>query len=174
MASADDRLPSCPIPLHEYPNVLLAHGGGGSLMKDLIDKIFRRAFRSGDDGLDHDAAELVLNSPRLAFTTDSFVVRPLFFPGGDIGSLAVHGTVNDLAMSGAEPLVLSAGFILEDSQCSDFLSEPLDVLVRIPILDTHKHQKAFADLTDHPPTGFDLSPRHTLNHSSHIKLHLAQ
>ena len=92
----------------------MAHGGGGRLQQQLIEKLFLAAF-GGDRALPpQDAATLQLPSQRLAFTTDSYVVQPLFFPGGDIGSLAVHGTVNDLSMVGARPLYLSAGFILEE------------------------------------------------------------
>ncbi|HEY3324493.1 MAG TPA: hydrogenase expression/formation protein HypE [Planctomycetota bacterium] len=105
---------SCPLPLERYPEVLLAHGGGGKLMHQLIEKMFVPAFSNSTLGVRHDSAVLDIGGAKLAFTTDSFVVRPLFFPGGDIGSLAVHGTVNDLAMSGARPLYLSAGFILEE------------------------------------------------------------
>ncbi|MCB2155372.1 hydrogenase expression/formation protein HypE [bacterium] len=107
-----DFAASCPIPLSDYPHVLMAHGGGGRLMQQLIDRLFMAAFGSPDDP--HDAAVLTPGTERVAFTTDSFVVRPLFFPGGDIGSLAVHGTVNDLAMRGARPMALSCGFILEE------------------------------------------------------------
>jgi hydrogenase expression/formation protein HypE len=106
---------SCPLPLSDYPTVQLAHGGGGRLSQILIEKLFLEAFRNPIlEGL-HDGAVLELaGGGRLAFSTDTFVVRPLFFPGGDIGSLAVHGTVNDVAMCGARPLALSAGFILEE------------------------------------------------------------
>jgi hydrogenase expression/formation protein HypE len=105
---------ACPIPIKDYPQILMAHGGGGNLMNQLIEKIFLPAF--SDDCLDarHDGAVLPFGHARLAFTTDSYVIHPLFFPGGDIGSMAVHGTVNDLAMCGARPLYLSAGFILEE------------------------------------------------------------
>ena len=106
--------PACPIPIREYPRVLLAHGGGGKLMRDLLEKMFFSAFGPAPAEGRHDAAVLPFPSGRLAFTTDSYVVRPLVFPGGDIGSMAVHGTVNDLAMSGARPLWLSAAFILEE------------------------------------------------------------
>ncbi len=112
--SATGFIPECPLPIRSYGAVTMAHGGGGRLMHDLIDGIFRAAF--ADPALDagHDGAELELPGSRLAFTTDSYVVRPLFFPGGDIGTLAVNGTVNDLAMCGARPVALSAGFILEE------------------------------------------------------------
>src|SRR3990172_5665868 len=110
--SADVVL-SCPLPI-DHPHVLLAHGGGGRVMHRLIEQVFLPAF--GNPLLDarHDAAVADLGGARGAVTTDSYVVRPLFFPGGDIGSLAVNGTVNDLAMAGARPLYLSAGFILEE------------------------------------------------------------
>ncbi|MBE9169122.1 hydrogenase expression/formation protein HypE [Pleurocapsales cyanobacterium LEGE 06147] len=104
---------SCPIPIEQYPNVLLAHGGGGKLMHQLIEKLFLATFGTANS-VPHDAATLHLSGNRIALTTDSYVVRPLFFPGGDIGSLAINGTVNDLAMAGARPLYLSAGFILEE------------------------------------------------------------
>ncbi|HUA36902.1 MAG TPA: hydrogenase expression/formation protein HypE [Candidatus Sulfopaludibacter sp.] len=105
---------SCPIPISQYPHVLLAHGGGGRLMHQLIGKMFLAAFRNPLLETQHDSTVVALTGKRLAFTTDSYVVRPLFFPGGDVGSLAVHGTVNDLAMSGARPLYLSAAFIIEE------------------------------------------------------------
>ncbi len=108
----DFRL-SCPIPIEQYPHVLLAHGGGGRLMNQLIEKMFLSVFGPGSSGL-HDSVVLPWPKDHLVFTTDSFVVHPLFFPGGDIGALAVYGTVNDLAMSGATPLYLSVGFILEE------------------------------------------------------------
>jgi hydrogenase expression/formation protein HypE len=104
---------SCPIPTQHYPQILLAHGGGGRLMHQLIEQMFVPVFGS-PDRVQHDAATLALSGQRIAFTTDSYVVQPLFFPGGNIGSLAVHGTVNDLAMAGARPLYLSLGFILEE------------------------------------------------------------
>ena len=104
----------CPIPIQQYPQILLAHGGGGALMRDLIEKMFVPLFANPELAARHDGALLTPPAGRLAFTTDSYVVRPLFFPGGDIGSLAVHGSVNDLAMCGARPLFLSAGFILEE------------------------------------------------------------
>ncbi len=109
---------TCPVPLGDGGKILLAHGGGGRLTRDLVERIFVPAFRNDTLAALHDSA--VLERPpgagggRLAFTTDSFVVRPLFFPGGDVGKLAVTGTVNDLAMAGARPLYLSLGFILEE------------------------------------------------------------
>lgn len=105
---------SCPVPHHAGAVVQMAHGGGGRMMQRLLDQIVIPAFRNPTLEQRHDCAIIAANSRRLAFTTDSFVVRPLFFPGGDIGSLAVNGTVNDLAMGGARPLWLSASFILEE------------------------------------------------------------
>ena len=106
---------SCPLPLDEAATVQMAHGGGGRLMRGLIEGLFLPAFAGGRRrGPPHDSAVVEIGGARLAFTTDTFVVRPLFFPGGDIGSLAVYGTVNDLAMAGARPLYLSAGFVLEE------------------------------------------------------------
>jgi hydrogenase expression/formation protein HypE len=105
---------SCPLPIFDYKQIMLGHGSGGKLTAELIEKIFLPAFSNPIlDKLD-DQALLTIGGARLAFTTDSFVVTPIFFPGGDIGRLAVHGTVNDLAMSGARPLYLSAAFILEE------------------------------------------------------------
>lgn len=109
-----DFNPQCPLPITDYPNVLLAHGGGGKLMHQLIEKLIVPAFANDPLHARHDSAILNLGNTRIAFTTDSFVVRPMFFPGGDIGSLAVNGTVNDLAMSGARPVFLSTGLIIEE------------------------------------------------------------
>jgi hydrogenase expression/formation protein HypE len=106
--------PACPLPLEHYPRVLLAHGGGGKLMHDLLSKVILPAFENPLAAAQHDASVFNVGQQRLAFTTDSYVVKPLFFPGGDLGSLAVHGTVNDLAMAGARPLYLSAAFIIEE------------------------------------------------------------
>jgi hydrogenase expression/formation protein HypE len=115
---------NCPVPLEQYPNVLLAHGGGGKLTHQLVERMFLPLFRNPELEARHDGAVLEIASAKLAFTTDSYVVRPLFFPGGDIGTLAINGTVNDLAMCGAEPLYLSAGFIIEEGF-------PMDSLYRI-------------------------------------------
>jgi len=109
-----DFTPVCPIPISQYPQVLMAHGGGGRLMHQLIGRMFLAAFRNPLLETQHDSTVVELTGKKIAFTTDSYVVRPLFFPGGDVGSMAVHGTVNDLAMSGAHPLYLSAAFIIEE------------------------------------------------------------
>jgi hydrogenase expression/formation protein HypE len=113
---------SCPVPVASVDRVLLAHGGGGRLMHRLIEDVFISAFGNPLGEARHDAAVAEINGARLAFTTDSYVVNPLFFPGGDIGSLAVNGTVNDLAMAGARPLYLSAGFIIEEGLSMETLS----------------------------------------------------
>lgn len=105
---------SCPLPLRDYPSIVLGHGGGGQLSNELIEHIFVPAFRNTALEVMADSSVLPRLHGRLAFSTDSYVVQPLFFPGGSIGDLAVHGTVNDLAMSGAKPLYLSAAFILEE------------------------------------------------------------
>lgn len=105
---------ACPLPIFEHKQIVLGHGSGGKLTADLIEKVFLPAFTNPAlDRLD-DQAVVHINGSKLAFTTDSFVVTPIFFPGGDIGRLAVNGTVNDLAMSGARPLYLAAAFILEE------------------------------------------------------------
>lgn len=114
---------SCPVPI-THSHVLLAHGGGGRLMHRLIEDVFLSAFRNPLIDTRHDAAVAELNGTRLAFTTDAYVVNPLFFPGGDIGVLAVNGTVNDLAMAGARPIYLSASFIIEEGL-------PVETLTRV-------------------------------------------
>ncbi len=106
--------PACPLPAATGETVLLAHGGGGKLTRQLIENLFLPVFGCAALEARHDGARLQVNGARVAFSTDSYVVRPLVFPGGNIGDLAVNGTVNDLAMCGARPLYLSAGFILEE------------------------------------------------------------
>jgi hydrogenase expression/formation protein HypE len=105
---------TCPLPLAGGDTVTLAHGGGGRRMSQLLEGLLFPAFESEPLKARHDGAAVEVGGQQLAFTTDSFVVRPLFFPGGDIGTLAVYGTVNDLAMCGARPLYLSVGLILEE------------------------------------------------------------
>lgn len=114
----------CPAPLPAGDQVLLGHGSGGRLSAELIHDVFLAAFHNPILARMDDQAIVTINGLRLAFTTDTFVVKPLFFPGGDIGSLAVHGTVNDLAMGGAQPLFLSAAFIIEEGL-------PMDTLRRV-------------------------------------------
>lgn len=114
---------TCPLPLRDYPNIVLGHGGGGKLTAELVQHLFLPAFRNSALSALGDGARLEIGGARLAFSTDSYVVRPLCFPGGDIGALAVNGTVNDLAMCGAQPLFLSAGFILEEGFALDTLGQ---------------------------------------------------
>jgi hydrogenase expression/formation protein HypE len=115
-STSSSLLGSCPLPVSRYERITLGHGSGGQLTADLIANLFVPAFANETLAALEDQATVSLlgAGERLAFTTDSYVVQPIFFPGGDIGSLAVHGTVNDLAVGGAEPLYLSAGFILEE------------------------------------------------------------
>ncbi len=116
----------CPVPIFDHKQIVLGHGSGGKLTSELIEKIFLPAFGNALlDKLD-DQAVLEIHGIRLAFTTDSYVVTPIFFPGGDIGDLAVNGTVNDLAMSGARPLYLSVAFILEEGLATEELQRIVD------------------------------------------------
>jgi hydrogenase expression/formation protein HypE len=105
---------SCPVPLRDSPTIVMGHGGGGQLSAELIEHLFVPAFANPTLAGLADSAVITIGGARLAFSTDSYVVQPLFFPGGSIGDLAVNGTVNDLAMSGAQPKYLSCGFILEE------------------------------------------------------------
>jgi hydrogenase expression/formation protein HypE len=112
-------LGACPAPQSRYDRILLGHGSGGTLSNDLIHKVFLPGFSNPTLSALEDQATVSIGeaggaTQRIAFTTDSFVVKPIFFPGGDIGRLAVHGTINDLAVGGARPLFLSAAFILEE------------------------------------------------------------
>ena len=100
--------------MRDSPTIVMGHGGGGQLSAELVEHLFVPAFGGQPGAGQTDSAVFELGGARLAFSTDSFVVRPLFFPGGSIGDLAVNGTVNDLAMSGAVPSHLSCGFILEE------------------------------------------------------------
>lgn len=110
---------SCPIPITNYSEIVLAHGSGGKLSHQLINQMVLPQFRNELLEPLHDGATFSIGSERIAFTTDSYVVSPIFFPGGDIGRLAVHGTINDLAMCGAQPRFLSAGFILEEGMAME-------------------------------------------------------
>lgn len=105
---------TCPLPLRDYPRIVLGHGGGGRLSNELVENLFLPAFSNDVLGNLADSAQVEIGGGRLAFSTDSFVVQPLFFRGGNIGHLAVNGTVNDIAMSGGRPMVLSCGFIVEE------------------------------------------------------------
>ena len=104
----------CPLPLRDSPNIVMGHGGGGAMSAELIEHLFLPSFGSAADAELGDSAVFDVGGVRLAFSTDSYVVKPMVFPGGTIGDLAVNGTVNDLAMVGAQPLVMSTAFILEE------------------------------------------------------------
>src|SRR5438874_2234712 len=125
---------ACPAPVAVRDTILLGHGSGGRLSADLLRDIFLPAFQNAELSRLNDQAVVSIDGSRIAVTTDSFVVKPLFFPGGDIGSLAVHGTVNDLAMGGAQPLFLTVAFIIEEGL-------PMDVLRRV----VNSLQRAAAD-----------------------------
>ena len=110
---------TCPLPLRDYPKIVLGHGGGGKLSNELVENLFLPAFQNEtldklSDSAQLDIAEYLKDGGRISYSTDSFVVQPLFFRGGNIGNLAVNGTVNDVAMAGAKPLFLSCGFIIEE------------------------------------------------------------
>lgn len=144
---------TCPVPLQNYPTIVMGHGAGGKMMADLIQHLFAAAFDNDLLAQMGDATAFDLPAGQVAFTTDSFVVSPLFFPGGDIGELAVNGTVNDLAMRAARPLVLSAGFILEEGLPMETLGRIANsmaaackkVMVKIATGDTKVVQKGHGD-----------------------------
>jgi len=121
---------SCPTPLVVRDTILLGHGSGGTLSAELLHDIFLPAFQNPELSRLNDQAIVSVNGSRIALTTDSFVVKPLFFPGGDIGSLAVHGTVNDLAMGGATALFLTVAFIIEEGLAMDVLRRVVSSLQR--------------------------------------------
>ena len=121
---------SCPLPLADYPTIVMGHGGGGKLGNELVEHLFLPAFRNPALENLGDAAVLETAGARLAMSTDSFVVQPLFFPGGSIGELAVNGTVNDLAVSGAEAKFLSASFILEEGFPLSQLAAIVDAMAK--------------------------------------------
>lgn len=112
---------NCPVPITEYDKIMLAHGGGGSLSNKLIEKMFFSEFDNDYLNQMHDGAVFQTTKGRMAFSTDSFVIQPIFFPGGNIGELAVYGTVNDIACCGAVPQYLSLGFIIEEGLPMDDL-----------------------------------------------------
>lgn len=117
----NDLTLQCPLPITKHDTIQLSHGSGGKMMNDLISKLFLWAFDNPYLKKMDDQAVVEINGVRLAISTDSFVVDPIFFPGGNIGELAVYGTVNDVCMSGARPLFLSAGFVLEEGFSLDEL-----------------------------------------------------
>jgi len=148
---------TCPRPLQNYPAIVMGHGSGGKMMADLIEHLFAPAFDNEWLGQMGDATALTTDggtwTEKIAFTTDSFVVNPLFFPGGNIGELAIYGTVNDLAMRGAKPLFLSAGFILEEGLPMETLGNVVTAMaaacrkagVKISTGDTKVVQKGHGD-----------------------------
>jgi hydrogenase expression/formation protein HypE len=119
---------TCPAPLRDRPRVVMGHGGGGAMSAELVEQILLPALADGAPAALTDSAVVELGGARLAFSTDSFVVRPLFFPGGSIGDLAVNGTVNDLAMSGARAAFLSCGLILEEGVEIDTVSRVAEAI----------------------------------------------
>ncbi len=157
---------SCPTPLAAKDTILLGHGSGGKLSAELVRDIFLPAFQNPALARLDDQAIVNVNGQRLAITTDSFVVKPLFFPGGDIGSLAVHGTVNDLAMGGATPLFLSAAFIIEEGFAMDDLRRVVNSLrqaaadagVQVVTGDTKVVEKGKGDGLFINTTGIGLVP----------------
>jgi hydrogenase expression/formation protein HypE len=124
--SVDILSASCPAPMRHRGQIVLGHGSGGKLSAELIETMFLPAFGNEILARMEDQAVVEIGGSRLAFTTDAFVVTPIFFPGGDIGKLAIHGTVNDLAMSGARPLYLAASFILEEGLSMDELGRVVE------------------------------------------------
>lgn len=126
---------SCPLPLEEKHVITLAHGSGGKQTHRLLEEIFLPAFSNTHLNGMHDGALLSLPKNQIVFTTDSFVVQPLFFPGGDIGTLAITGTVNDLAMCGAKPLYFSCGFIIEEGIAQSDLKKIVESMRQ----EAHKH-----------------------------------
>lgn len=120
----DNNAAACPIPAQDHRTVQLAHGSGGKLMHDLIERLFLSTFSNPALSAQEDQAVVEINGVRLAFTTDAYVVDPIIFPGGTIGDLAVNGTINDLCMCGAVPVCLSAAFILEEG-CPFAALEPI-------------------------------------------------
>lgn len=129
MSKENSSVWSCPSPA-TTDQITLAHGGGGKLMHDLLESLIIPAFNNEQLNARHDGAVLNVQGVRLALATDSYVVRPLFFPGGDIGTLAVNGTVNDLAMCGARPICLSAGLIIEEGLSVDTLARVIESMRR--------------------------------------------
>ncbi len=121
---------SCPIPFTSSDTIQPGHGGGGRMSRDLISDLFVRVFDNTELSRGDDQATITIGDQKLAFTTDSYVVDPIFFPGGDIGELAVNGTVNDLCTSGAQPLFLSAGFVLEEGLPLEELSKIVESMKR--------------------------------------------
>ena len=168
---------TCPVPLPAKDRILLGHGSGGTLSAELLRDVFLPVFRSPILNSLDDQAVVDIHGARLAFTTDSFVVKPIFFQGGDIGSLAVHGTVNDLAMGGATPLFLSAGFILEEGLAMETLRRvaasmaraAASVPVEIVTGDTKVVEKGGADGLYINTAGIGLVPEGVRLSPAHVR-----
>jgi hydrogenase expression/formation protein HypE len=158
---------SCPLPLTDRKTIVLGHGSGGKLSAQLIREMFVPAFDNPLLAKMDDQAVLDAGGARIALTTDSFVVTPLFFPGGDIGKLAVHGTINDLAMSGAVPLALSAAFIIEEGFAMEELRRVVESMAEaaraagVPIAtgDTKVVSRGSADKLFITTSGVGLVPK---------------
>jgi hydrogenase expression/formation protein HypE len=163
---------TCPRPLQNYPTIVMGHGAGGKMMADLIEHLFAPAFDNEwlgqmGDATKFDQAIFGTRDSSVAFTTDSFVVSPLFFPGGNIGELAVYGTVNDLAMRGAKPLYLSAGFILEEGLPMETLGNIVTAMaaacrkagVKVATGDTKVVQKGHGDGVYINTSGLGMIPK---------------
>jgi hydrogenase expression/formation protein HypE len=165
----------CPLPMTEYKNILLAHGGGGTISHQLIKNMFVSQFKNKLLEPLHDGATFSIDGAKCAFSTDSYVINPIFFPGGDIGKLAVNGTVNDLSMCGARPLYLSSAFILEEGLPMDDLwrvvlsMEAAAKAARVQIVtgdtkvvDRGKGDKIFISTSGIGviPDGIEISPLH--------------
>ena len=171
MEDSDNSTPSitslnCPVPLPHNQRIVLSHGSGGKRTHDLVKKVFLSNFGSLETSNLNDSAILPIFGKNIALTTDSHVVSPLFFPGGDIGRLAVCGTVNDLAMVGATPVFLTAGFILEEGLeiqvlekiVSSMQTAALESGVKIIAGDTKVVQKNKADGLYITTSGFGIIP----------------
>ena len=182
MADIDFETMTCPAPNAQYERVLLGHGSGGRMTADLIRHTFLPMFSNGILSALEDQATLEVEgdeggSQRLAFTTDAFVVRPIFFPGGDIGRLAVHGTVNDLAVGGAQPLFLAAAFILEEGLPLATLKQVVRSMraacdeagVSLVTADTKVVDRGKGDQIFITTTGIGLAPR-----GCRLSIHAAQ
>ncbi len=157
---------TCPAPLNACDRILLGHGSGGKLSAELVRDIFLPAFQNPALAPLNDQAVVSVNGSRIAITTDSFVVKPLFFPGGNIGSLAVHGTINDLAMGGAKPLYMSVAFIIEEGLPMEILQRVVNSLkqaadaagVRVVTGDTKVVEKGKGDGVFINTTGIGIVP----------------
>jgi hydrogenase expression/formation protein HypE len=172
-----DFVLSCPVPITERKNIVMGHGSGGKLSAQLVRDIFLPAFDNDFLRKLDDQAVFQAGSARLAFSTDSFVVTPLFFPGGNIGELAVNGTVNDLAMSGARPLYLSAAFIMEEGLDIEELSRIVESMgraahaagVSIVTGDTKVVNKGSADKLFITTSGVGIVPEGILISASNVR-----